>query len=588
MNTETASLSLSVIMLVNAVCEQYELDRRGGQAPRIEDAIRGWTEPGRCALLAELIALDLELRAADGETPDRREYAARFAGDPPAVAHGFELFERSARESEEPRDPASTEVECTESRAPSAAASLGSFGAYELLGEIARGGMGVVYKARQKRPNREVALKMILSGEFASEVETRRFRLEAELAANLEHSNIVPIYEVGEYEGRAYFSMKLMDGCLRDEIPRLNADPGAAARLISTIARAVHYAHERGFVHCDLKPSNILLDARGQPHVTDFGVARRVEEASSLTASGALMGTASYMAPEQASGDRKNLAPTVDVYGLGAVFYELLTGRPPFRAATVPETVVQVLEGEPTPPRELNPVVPTALESICLRCLEKSPADRFESAAVLAETLDRYLRGEDVPGTSLTTRLRRWTRREPELVARLGGLSIVALLTHYNYWIGPTYDPRLHYTVMAVLGVWALASAGYEHLLRRDRRPEATRWVWAATDMTALTTILYLLKGFDSDLIVGYPLLIASSGLWFRERLVWVTTAMAVAGYGVLASVSRIDASAPRTQHYVNIVLASLLLTGFIVARQARRFRALSAYYESRPRRGGS
>ncbi len=265
----------------------------------------------------------------------------------------------------------------------------------------------------------------------------------------------MPIYDVAEFQGCPYFSMKLVEGeSLSDQIKAMRRsggrhDPVTAARLMATIARAVQYAHERGFLHCDLKPSNILLDREGRPYVTDFGLAKRASEDSAVSLSGAIMGTPSYMAPEQASGARKGLRATTDVYGLGAIFYELLTARAPFRAETVPETVVAVLERDPIPPRELCPDVPRELETICLKCLEKSPQDRYASAAALADELDRYLQGEVIDATTLIPRLRRWNRREPELVARLGGLLLVALIAQFNYYVlsanpeflAPLHDP---------------------------------------------------------------------------------------------------------------------------------------------------
>ena len=361
------------------------------------------------------------------------------------------------------------------------------FGDYEILGELARGGMGVVYRARQVSLNRPVALKMIAAGQLATPAQVQRFRLEAEAAARLDHPNIVPIYEIGEHQGQHFYSMKLIEGGplaepgsgfrvpgseLMGARPKLTDEKAgkrnsSPAPLIASIARAVHYAHQRGVLHRDLKPTNILIDAQGQPHITDFGLAKLFEEETTLTQSTAILGTPAYMAPELAAGKAAEATTAADVYSLGAILYELLSGRPPFIAENVPALLRKIVEEDPVrpsvhhssrcyqtskseirnPKSEIGTSLSTSvavdevdrdLEIICLKCLEKEPVKRYPSAAALAEDLERWMRDEPIHARSATTaeRLRRWCRRKPALagvsfalaVAVLGGLIATSVL----------------------------------------------------------------------------------------------------------------------------------------------------------------
>jgi WD40 repeat protein len=325
------------------------------------------------------------------------------------------------------------------------------FGDYELLEEIARGGMGVVWKARQLSLNRTVALKMILSGQFADEAEVRRFRNEAQAAARLQHPNIVAIHEIGIEQDRHFFTMDYVAGrSLAVLLQSGPFPPERAARYVRAVARAIEAAHHGQVLHRDLKPSNVLIDLDDQPRITDFGIGR-LETDRGLTRTGAALGTPSYMPPEQAAGRHDRVGPLSDVYSMGAILYELLTGRPPFQAATVVETLRQVLETEPAPPRWINPNIPEELDTICLKCLEKEPARRYGSAKTLADDLDRFLRHEPIvarPAT-LWERTRKWARRKPAQ-ALLVSVSTFGLLAFVMgaLWYQQRLDARLFDTLM--------------------------------------------------------------------------------------------------------------------------------------------
>jgi serine/threonine protein kinase len=329
----------------------------------------------------------------------------------------------------------------------------GTLGDYELLGEIGRGGQGVVYRARQKSLNRIVALKVVTAGERTTPARLKRFRLEAEAAASLDNPNIVPIYEVGERAGSCYFSMKLIEGGPLDQLSkRQPMTIRWAAEVIAKLAHAIHYAHQSGIIHRDIKPGNILLDANGEPHLTDFGLARLTETESTVTRTIETLGTPSYMAPEQALGHNNQLTNATDVYGLGAVLYHLLTGHPPFAGGTTYETIRLLLETEPRQPCLWNPKIDRDLTTICLKCLEKDPQRRYSSALALAEDLERWLRYEPIRArrTGMFGRGRKWVRRNPTVALLILSLAALVAAIGWNFWKSE-FVPTAAVTGIAVL-----------------------------------------------------------------------------------------------------------------------------------------
>jgi tRNA A-37 threonylcarbamoyl transferase component Bud32 len=427
-----------------------------------------------------------------GELPDRAALIAGhvdLANELTAFFADHDRFWRAAA----PLADALTLPPC-ESPEPGPRHTVRYFGDYELLEEIARGGMGVVYKARQISLNRPVALKMILAGELATPEARQRFRAEAEAAANLQHPNIVAIHEVGEHEGKQYFSMDFVVGKNLAEIVRGNPLPAErAASYVKTISEAIHFAHQRGTLHRDLKPQNVLIDADDRPRITDFGLAKRVDADSGLTRTGDVLGSPSYMPPEQAASQSAEIGPHSDVYSLGAILYELLTGRPPFAAATPWETICQVLQTPAVSPRKLNPDVPRDLETICLKCLEKQPQRRYHSARELAEELGRFLNHEPIHARpiSLARRATFWARRHPWVITGVASLFVIGLVlvsfglweeTRYLIWLQTHPDyvraPGPHIERLEIADAFAPWFFFLTFLVLLSRHPWAKRSLW--------------------------------------------------------------------------------------------------------------
>jgi eukaryotic-like serine/threonine-protein kinase len=472
------------------------------------------------------------------------------------------------------------------------------FGNYKLLSELGRGGMGVVYKARQEDLDRVVAVKMILSSHLASPEQVRRFQAEARAAAKLRHSHIVPIHEVGQLNGQDYFTMEYIEGqSLAQRIKDTPMDIPTAVRIVSAIARAVEYLHRQGIVHRDLKPSNILLDAQGEPYLTDFGLAKFFAQDAEHTATGVIAGTPAYMAPEQAAGRGREVGPGADVYSLGAILYELLTGVPPFLEENPLDTLLNVLSVDPMLPRRLNPKIPRQLELICLTCLQKTPGERYASAEALADDLDRFARGEpiNVRPPHLGQRFLGWTRRQPALASRLGGLALFYVIDWINYLRGAIIADY-HIKISIVVAVWIIGSVICQRLVETRRWSMAAPFIWGTLDSILFLIVLIVGYGVASAMIVGYILLIVASGLWFRVRFVTYMAVLSLLSYGVLMAdyyyIWRpwldADSDVPNLTFDRHVIFAvTLVIAALIVAYLVERVRVLSSFYGQRKKDEG-
>jgi serine/threonine-protein kinase len=526
--TVLETLPLSSRREVDAVCERFEKAWLRGERPRLEDYLLGdRDEPMRSALLMELLKVDLEYRRKHGEQPEEAEYRARLGTEQERII--AEVFATPAR-------GAAMEVP-----------------GYQLLEELGRGGMGVVYRAYQVKADRLVALKMVLNGELASSEELRRFKDEAPAIAALDHPNIVSIYDVGEHAGCPFFTMKLYKGgSLASRIARGPLPSQEAAETVRIVAEAIQHAHHKGIIHRDLKPGNILLDG-GKPHVTDFGLAKRLDVKDPKTLTGMVLGTPGYMAPEQALGNAATAA--TDVYGLGAVLYAVLTGRPPFQAETPLDTLDQVVNKPPAPPQFLNPNIDEDLETICLKCLEKEPAARYASAEELKLDLDRYRNGQPIqarPPSWLETLLRQWAKRAAVLdtsswswISFLGA-AITFAIHLAIFWITQPGGPVRMFPVLVGLNGAAAAVVTWYFLLRR-RQPFSAEEQDHAAFYGCVVMTVFLLYALTypwrrEDILAMYPALALLCGLhqFFLARLYWGPVYLYALAYYVLACVMRL------------------------------------------------
>jgi serine/threonine-protein kinase len=448
--------------------------------------------------------------------------------------------------------------------------------------------MGIVYEARQVSLNRTVAVKMILRGKLASEADQERFRAEAEAAARLDHPGIVPVYEVGEREERAYFCMKYVEGRTLSELLKSGPmPPRDAARILCAVSRAIHFAHEHGVLHRDLKPSNILIDAAGQPHVMDFGLAKQFSDPEKLTRTGAVLGTPAYMAPEQAAGARGEVSPASDVYSLGSILYHMLTGRPPFSARTPVDTVLKVLEQDAVPPRVINPEVDRDLEMIAVRCLQK-PADlRYSTAEALADDLDAYLKDEPISARSgrLGQVVARWFREthHAPVLENWGllwmwhslALLIACLLTNTLQLLGDTN--RLHYAALWTAGLGAWAAVFW--MLRSRMGPvtfveRQIAHIWAGS-MISIALLFPLEAWLGEPVLRLSPVLALISGMVFLVKAGILSGAFYVQAFALFATAG-LMAWQPRWAHLIFGVVsaACFFFPGLKYYRQRKRQRA--------------
>ncbi len=459
--------------LFNAFEDAWKFDAH----PRIEDFL---FELDHKEIFEELLHLDLHYRVQRGELPTSQEYENRFPQFKEIIRDVVQSEEQTEIFKFEPEtndDKQTQKVEQTTRIIPSKRTSIfPKIPGYEITEELGQGGMGVVYKAEQKSLGRMVALKMIRSQVLGEKESAIRFHREAETLAQLQHPNIVQIYEIGEHNGTPYLSLELIEGGnLSRKLEKISYTPRQTAQLMEILARAMHTAHQKGIIHRDLKPGNILLTEDEVPKITDFGLVKRVgglhkTPELSITHTREIIGTPSYMAPEQAAGVRSAIGPGTDIYALGAILYKMLTNQPPFDEPTIVETLVQVVEKDPIPPRELQPKIPHDLETICLTCLRKDPARRYPSMEALADDLRAFLAGEPIKARPTTTweRLLLWTKRHPR-TALLLGFGFIALV---GLVIGSWFLNAITVSCVAVLSVLVAAWLHNSRMQKTLRRLE--------------------------------------------------------------------------------------------------------------------
>ena len=412
---------------------------------------------------------------------------------------------------------------------------LPDWDSYEILDEVDRGGMGIVYRARHKELNRIVALKIIRSGEFANEIERARFRREAQIAAQLVHPGIVPIYEIGERNNLIYYTMAFVEGCPLLELTRSpTLSIAAKVQLVYQLTQALEYAHGQGVAHRDIKPSNILIDQHGSPILIDFGLAKSTHGESDLTQSGAMLGTPSYMAPEQIQYHHDHDLRLSDIYSLGVVFYHLLVGRPPFVGPTSFDIMLQLKDRQPVRPSRLNRQVDRELDTICLRAMEKIPSERYATAAEFGRDLERWIHGSAVSSPTKSTWIRwiRWWKQEPGLVSHAVAISVVILVVLLSHLLG--YSLAHLPTQLAVLLTWLLLCFPLQRWILQSKDTIVPAILWGLIDLACVSWLIATAGPPRSLLLVAYPLMITASALFYRTRFVILMTTACILAFLVM------------------------------------------------------
>ena len=576
-------MDCEVLARIGPICDAFENEFLRGTEPRIEDYLAKGTDEDRRVLLLELLKLDREYRDAAGKPIAFADYVARFPND--------EAVLLSAWTEAETIDSASTRPLLCPPNARERPKRLGNYELQEVLGQ---GGMGVVYRAilySGDTPMREVALKLIRSDQWFNIEDKRssqllaRFREETRFASQLEHPNIIRIYDIGQIDGLDYFSMQLINGTdLAMFIKKQRPSFSQIVEMLLPVAQAIAFAHKNGIVHRDLKPSNILIDSQGKPYIADFGLAKSTLSSSDLTHTGQILGTPGYMAPEQATGECKQVGASADIYGLGGLLYFCLTGHAPFAATNILDALVKVLESDPTPPRTHNPQIPSSLEHVCMRCLEKKAEDRYSSALEVSEDLERFLIGlpTHAKAPTIIERIRRFGRRSPVIATHLGAIGLVLLLGQVKFALNPDRDLDKHLRVSFLTLGWIAMSLLCGAVSRNKKLAPLVATFWLCGDAVFLTAVIAALSDPSyppREILIGYPMIVVGGGMFFQARMVVLVTIASMLSYVVLLLVEDYMLG-----NYFQPALFLLLLAciGICSFHQVRRFRMLSNYIESR------